>query len=162
MATFKDTEGREWVLKITVSTVKAVREGNDGIDLADMTGKSFMRLADDPVLLVDTLWRLVEKQAVAQAVAPDDFGVSMGGDAIEEATIALQAAIVDFFPSRKRKIFLRLMAASDKIRNRGQEIAIERATGSEMLEALEANLDKQYQEALTQLRLPTSTPESSD
>ena len=107
MRNFKDNRGRSWQIALNVYEMKRVRSvlgvdlvnvialGKDGkvqVDLID-------RIANDPCLLVDILWVLVEAEAKEQGVSDVDFGSSLAGAAIEEATRAFLDELVDFFPN---------------------------------------------------------------
>jgi len=62
MHTFKDTEGREWQLKLNITAVKRVRD-LAGVDLMDTAGgETLARLAQDPIALVDTLYAICKPQ----------------------------------------------------------------------------------------------------
>ena len=114
MRNFKDNRGRSWQIALNVYEMKRVRAilgvdlvnvialGKDGkvqVDLID-------RIANDPCLLVDILWVLVEAEAKEQGVSDVDFGSSLAGAAIEEATKAFLDELVDFFPGARR-LFLK-------------------------------------------------------
>jgi hypothetical protein len=63
MHKFTDRNGKEWVLDITVSTVKRVRSLT-GVDLMGMAGGDVLdQLGRDPVLLVDVLYAICKPQA---------------------------------------------------------------------------------------------------
>ena len=114
MHNFKDSTGREWRLVINVNEVKRVRAAL-GIDLANVIsiGKDgavvdgfIDRLANDPCLLVDILWVLVEAQAKEAGISDVEFGSSLAGESIETATRAFLDELVDFFPGA-RHLFLK-------------------------------------------------------
>ena len=110
MQNFKDRDGREWQVVLNVFQMKRVRAAL-GVDLInvielDKDGQVRVdmidRIANDPCLLVDILWVLVEAEAKEQGVSDVDFGSSLAGAAIEEATKAFLDELVDFFPGAKR------------------------------------------------------------
>ena len=114
MRTFRDNRGRVWQIALNVWEVKRVRAAL-GVDLAnaitvdakgDVNAGLVDRIANDPCLLVDILWVLCEDQAREEGVADVDFGSSLAGDSIEEATTAFLDELVDFFPGARR-LFLR-------------------------------------------------------
>lgn len=112
MKTFKDSEGREWRVAVTVTAVKRVRDiaGVDLLGVAD--GKLLEDLINDPVKLVDTVYALCEPQAQERGVSDAQFGEAMAGEAIDAATEALLEGLVGFFPNPKRRA---LRAAMDKL-----------------------------------------------
>ena len=109
MRNFKDNRGRSWQIALNVYEMKRVRAilgvdlvnvialGKDGkvqVDLID-------RIANDPCLLVDILWVLVEAEAKEQGVSDVDFGSSLAGAAIEEAlkvSVTCKPTLVDRAP----------------------------------------------------------------
>jgi hypothetical protein len=114
MRRFTDTKGRAWELDLNVRQMKRVRDIL-GIDLVNIisTGKdgavatdTLDRVANDPILLVDILWVLCEGQAKSAGVTDEDFGSSLAGESIAEATRAFLDELVDFFPGARR-LFLR-------------------------------------------------------
>ena len=114
MRQFTDTKERVWDVELNVRQMKRVRDVL-GIDLVNViqAGKdgavatdTLDRVANDPILLVDILWVLCEGQAKAAGVTDDDFGSSLAGDSISDATRAFLDELVDFFPGARR-LFLR-------------------------------------------------------
>ena len=110
MRTFKDNAGRTWSVTLNVLQMKRIR-AHLGIDLVnvitlDAGGKVKVdlvdRIANDPCLLVDILWVCVEDEAKAAGVTDEEFGRSLAGESIEEATRAFLDELVDFFPGAKR------------------------------------------------------------
>jgi hypothetical protein len=100
VASFKDADGREWKLRLTVGLLGDVRR-DAGVDLGaaikspkDLAGILYA----DPADLVKVLWVLVEKQATDAGVSPEEFGHAFDGAAIERAGEALLEAVADFFP----------------------------------------------------------------
>ena len=129
MRTFKDCEGRTWSVTLNVLQMKRIR-ANLGVDLVnvialDSGGKVKVdlvdRIANDPCLLVDILWVCVEEEAKAAGVTDEQFGRSLAGDAIEDATRAFLDELVDFFPGAKR---LFLKKAVELSRRRGVDALV--------------------------------------
>jgi len=99
-----DNTGRAWSLAINVDAVKRVK-ALVNVDLLEaVEGKLIERLVGDPVLLCDIVFVLCKPQADQLGVSDEDFGRSMAGDAIEQATAAMLEELVDFFPSRRRAL----------------------------------------------------------
>ena len=101
MRTFKDNAGRTWSVTLNVLQMKRIR-AHLGIDLVnvitlDAGGKGKVdlvdRIANDPCLLVDILWVLVEEQAKAINVTDEQFGAALAGESIENATRAFLDAL---------------------------------------------------------------------
>ena len=114
MKVFKDTNGQDWQIILNVLQMKRVRAAL-GIDLVnvitlDKDGAVKVdlidRIANDPCLLVDILWVIVQDQAKSIGVTDEQFGTALVGDAIERATAAFLDELVDFFPGARR-LFLK-------------------------------------------------------
>ena len=141
MRTFKDRDGRTWSVELNVHQMKRIRAhvgidlvnvieldsgGNVKVDLVD-------RIASDPCLLVDILWVCVEEEAKAAGVTDEQFGRSLAGESIEEATRAFLDELVDFFPGAKR-LFLKKAVELSRKYNGEMTSALEKALEDPELE----------------------------
>ena len=158
MRQFTDTKERVWEVELNVRQMKRVRDVL-GIDLVNViqAGKdgtvatdTLDRVANDPILLVDILWVLCEGQAKAAGVTDDDFGSSLAGDSISDATRAFLDELVDFFPGARR-LFLK------------KAVDLARKYETENLEVLEKALaSPEFEERLkTSLQPPAASRESA-
>lgn len=114
MKTFKDLKDRKYNLTITVGAVKRVRRALD-LDITDLGKDGFIgKIQDNPELMVDMFWILLEKQAAkikwtnednedVVGVDEEEFGEGFAGNAIDDAIKAFNEEIVDFFPEKKRQ-----------------------------------------------------------
>jgi len=159
MRRFTDTKGRTWDIELNVRQMKRVRDIL-GIDLVNIisTGKdgavatdTLDRVANDPILLVDILWVLCEGQAKSAGVTDEDFGSSLAGESIAEATRAFLDELVDFFPGARR-LFLR------------KAVDLARRFETENLYVLEKALSSpEFEERMkTSLRPQPGSPESAE
>ena len=159
MRQFTDTKERVWKVELNVRQMKRVRDIL-GIDLVNViqAGKdgavatdTLDRVANDPILLVDILWVLCEGQAKAAGVTDDDFGSSLAGDSISDATRAFLDELVDFFPGARR-LFLK------------KAVDLARKYETENLEVLEKALNSpEFEERLkTSLQPPAASRESAE
>ena len=159
MKTFTDSKGRNWEVELNIRQMKRVRD-TLGIDLVnvialDPDGKVKVdlvdRIAGDPCLLVDILWVCVEEEAKAAGVTDEQFGRSLAGDSIEEATRAFLDELVDFFPGAKR-LFLK------------KAVELSRKYAGESTAALEKALEDPELERRVEesMRSSASLPESSE
>ena len=99
MKSFTDRAGTKWDVEINVSAIKRVR-GLLDINLLDVVdGKLLDDLIRDPIRLCDVIYALCKPQADQLGLTDEVFGQRMAGDAIAQATDALTAEIVDFFPN---------------------------------------------------------------
>lgn len=124
MQSFKDGNGKEWIVSLDGPTIREVRK-LVGIDLAATDGSASERLYNDPVVLVDSLWVVCRKQAGTAGVTSEQFGAALVGDPIDDATKALIEAINDFFPKRRREAMQALTARMTETREAGMEDALE-------------------------------------
>lgn len=97
MQCFKDSNGRTWILAVTIAGVERV-EALTGICLIDSKGDPMHRLADDAVLLTDTLYALCKDEATAAGIGREQFELGFNGAALREAFKALTADLLNFFP----------------------------------------------------------------
>ena len=158
MKTFTDSKGRVWEVELNIRQMKRVRDVL-GIDLVNVISANkdgsvstdtLERVANDPILLVDILWVLCEGQAKPAGVTDDDFGSSLAGDSIEEATRAFLDELVDFFPGARR---LYLRKAVDLARK------YERESAEVLKKVLES---PEFEDRLkTSLKPPTASRESA-
>lgn len=123
MLSFKDKAGRQWSLALTVGTVKRV-ESMTGVNLGACDQRMFEALATDWCKLVDVVCAVVRPQLEEGGMSDEDFAEALGGDELQSAIDALLAALVDFFPPKKRPV---LQKAIDKM-NAMQDQILARAT----------------------------------
>jgi len=119
MATFRDTNGRDWHIALTVADIKRVQQLTSVL-LTSLVEDKLVPLAEligDPVRLVDTLYAIVQPQADAAGVTDEQFGRSLGGDSLEQAANAFVEGLLDFFPSRQRDLLKQLMQKQKQLQN---------------------------------------------
>jgi hypothetical protein len=124
MHTFRDTEGREWLVQVNVAAIKRVRAliGVDLLALVDDGFRNFGKFMGDPIALVDTLYCLCKPEADAKGISDIQFGEAMAGDVIGSASDAFLAAFTDFFPDpRARESLARVIAAGRTMTDRLME-----------------------------------------
>ena len=159
MRIFKDRNGQDWQIVLNVNQMKRIRAAL-GIDLVnvitlDREGAVKVdmidRIANDPCLLVDILWVLVQDQARTLNVTDEQFGTALAGDAIESATKAFLDELVDFFPGAKR-LFLQ------------KAVGLARKFGGEWNETLKKALEDPELESRVResMNSSTSSPGSSE
>jgi len=162
MSQFKDSESREWHVKVVVDLVEKVRE--IGVDLVDITGQTMKRLANDDVLLVRVMWLICDQQADERHVTPAQFGAAMFGDALDAAYEALRGALDDFFPRRKREFWRKMLETDTAQQVAAMEIGLEAlndpATIEKITVATRDRVRKEIQSALTHLESAIASPES--
>ena len=104
MHAFKDAAGKDWLVEINVGAIKRVRAlvAVDLLALEDGAPPLLTRLGMDVVLLCDVVFALIEPQAKAAGVTDEQFGASLGGEAILHAHAAFYQELTGFFRSLQR------------------------------------------------------------
>ncbi len=128
MKTFTDTSGREWSLAITIDAVKRIRDLLK-VDLLDLFGGEpplLTRLDTDVVLLCDTIFVALKPQADAAEITSEQFGASLGGDAIIAARDAFMEALADFFQSLRRPEVVKAISKQTELVTAAVKLAGER------------------------------------
>lgn len=144
---FQDAQNRNWVVRVTVNTMRSVRD-NLGIDLADTLDPSkdvVDRLTDDPILMMDVVYLCCKPQMDGMNVTVEDFSDSLTGEAIEQASQALIDAIIDFFPRSKTQIIRESLAMRDRMVKRLRKKALKglkEVTDEQVEEAVNKFLEK--------------------
>ena len=148
MRQFTDTKERVWDVELNVRQMKRVRDVV-GIDLVNViqAGKdgavatdTLDRVANDPILLVDILWVLCEGQAKAAGVTDDDFGSSLAGDSISDATRAFLDELVDFFPGARRLFLKKAVDLARKYETENAQMLEKALASPEFEERLKTSL----------------------
>lgn len=143
MKPFTDTAGRQWTIEINVAALKRVK-GLTGVDLLEvLDGTLIERLIRDPVLLCDVLYAACKPEADERGVGDEEFGRTMAGDAIEQATAALLDEIVSFCPSpRDRAALGRVLAATRTAMDKARDLVEARLDSGELEKAIDEALEQ--------------------
>lgn len=114
MHSFKDRQGREWKLEATFGSYGRVKSatGVKLYDIATENRESLVQLAD-AFTLGSVLWSMIEPQAEARGVTPDDFAEAIDGTVLTDAYSALIDEMIFFCHPRQRKV---LETALERIR----------------------------------------------
>lgn len=126
--TFHDSDGNEWVVKISIDL--ALRLRDDYSPSIDLTKASdIAQLVANEALLFGVLWRCVEVQAAGRNIDALEFDSLLSTersatDALEAFTDALQL----FFQSHCLTTFDRIMANLPKINHQAMARDIQRTT----------------------------------
>jgi len=123
MKTFNDNAGRTWTVAINVNAIKRVRSLLDVNLLEVIEGELLEQLIRDPVLLCDVVYAVCKPEADEKNVTDQEFGRSMAGDAIDQATKALLEELVGFSPSRQSRANLqRILDTTWRLMDRAQDL----------------------------------------
>lgn len=134
MGTFKTTDGAEWVLAVSVGTIKRVRE-ETGINLLALVS-SPAAVADvfhDDVRLAEVLAAVVKPQLDQAGRSLDAFFSCIDGTVVEQGAEALLREIANFFQEPRRTVLLKAMDKAQAANKAKSE-----AGAAAALEAIEA------------------------
>jgi hypothetical protein len=105
---FKDTAGREWRPAVTLAVAREIQR-QAGVNL--LNTDSLTQIGENLNIQVECLWQSVAAQANARDIKRESFEAALDADILEVASDAFLAAVIDFFPSAKRPILRRMLAA---------------------------------------------------
>lgn len=156
MHCFKDMEGRDWELGLTIGSIKRVRGvlGIDLLNLQDGDPPLLTMLALDVELLVNVIFVLVRPQAAEIDVSDEQFGEALGGEAILAAHDAFYAEMEDFYRSLGRNDMVAAIEAQKEV----IDVAVSQGTKQIQAQDLAGLVEKLSGEPSTNSQ---PTPESS-
>jgi len=162
MSFFKDTNGREWRVRLTGPKLQKVREAT-GITLATPSGEGAVAATADGEILTRVLWLLCGDQE--PQLTPDQFGEAVAsGDVFEAARTTLQDSIVDFTPPSQRPMLLKVLEAEQREQAARTEVVMEKLNGDalhdQVCTAFRVGLDRQLTQILTRLENVGVLPDS--
>lgn len=99
MSHFLDKEKRSWSISLNVGLIDTIKK-QTGIDLYDLfhheRGAGLVSRLEDPASLCGLVYA-----AVQPGIPEAEFAKLFDGDTVEAARVAIQEAIMDFYPSRR-------------------------------------------------------------
>ncbi len=135
MKQFTDNQGREWTLAVTHGAIVRVR-GLIGVDLykfAEGEPPLMVRL-HEPAVFCDVLYGLCQPECRGRGVSSEQFGESLGGEAIHAARSAFFEEYQDFFlglrASEAAAALARVREFFDVVIQRGAEAVASLLTSS--------------------------------
>lgn len=150
MQIFKDRQGREWTVELTLGSVRRIKN-LVGVDLLDIANeKIFEGLANDPEQLVNVVFAACKPQAEKNNVTDIDFGEAMAGDTIAAATGALLEELVNFIQAYKPRRGQLLRRALEKL-EAVEEKAIQKAEALIGSDEFDKHIEKALGQSLTSL-----------
>lgn len=153
MAVFKDAKGVEWDINIDAQKIMQVRESADPNFMLNDTDSSntYTRLERDPAMLCCVIYVLCRSQREDRKVTEEEFYRNVIGDAIDEATDAMLAAITAFTPRRTREVLEASAAACKSLYQHGTKRVIEKVTDQKLQAEILANLDREIDKTISSL-----------
>lgn len=161
MHAFKDKDGREWQVNLTIGDAKRVKNLLDVNLLEPEAGDPplLTRLGTEEILLCDVIYCLVKPQADDRNISDEQFGIALGAAEILQAQEAFYAEWLDFFRGRGRNDRIKAIEAQQRMIN----LAVQKVEQEIDKIDLEAELEKTFQETRKESGKPfTGSPESSE
>lgn len=148
MESFKDAEGRDWEIKISVETVRNVQDAADMNlfhPLAELdSGRPLaLELQMYQLKLAAVLWPMVEGQAEERDVSRSDFESALDGGALDRAREALFAELRTDLKERGREAAVKALDKQDEVLDKVVESAgarMENVDPDKLLEKVEQEM----------------------
>ena len=114
MQNFTDDTGRQWTVRVTVETVRRIREqaGVNVIDVFSDVDLLQKLMFTDHVLVADCLYAAIRPDADKINITKLQFAESLSGDSLESASAAFLDALANFFPKAQRDALTRVLKKS--------------------------------------------------
>lgn len=141
MKLFKDAVGREWLIDVNAYSIECVKSITGVNLLSILEGELAQKLSMDAALLCNVVYAICKEQADEKGVTAADFGRSMKGDAIADATDALLGDIVNFFPSAKRAVLTKMLEKLGAIQTLAINVAMDKLNSGEIEQEVKRMLD---------------------
>jgi len=106
MRSFKDKNGKEWVLDLTVGDVSRIK-ATSRFNLFD--AEILREVYLDELVSYELLWKIVEPVATAQNVSEPEFGKSIAAFSLYDARQALLEELRDFFQNLQKPEVVELL-----------------------------------------------------
>lgn len=149
-----DKEGRDWSTAISVATIKRVKE-LAGVLLTDAADTDLVeRLYSDVMLLCDVLYAVSMPQAEQRDITSSQFGELLVGDTIDRACESLMVDLIDFFPSGRRPIVTRIVAAARRLTEEKVKLVDQKMSDQQvesMIRRMVARADQEIDKYLAEL-----------
>lgn len=126
MAKFRDNKNREWILEWDVFLAERVLAG-PGFNLDTCLEENLKGLVDlnrNSPLMARVVYLMCEDQADKASVTPEDFGRSLGGDALQGMRKAFMEAVADFYPAHQRQILRALVAKGEEVAEKAARLGV--------------------------------------
>jgi hypothetical protein len=135
MSSFKDTEGRIWTLRLTVASIRRIKD-IAGVDLSVSAffseGSLLAELSSDYLKVARVVYAAVAPEAEKRGISEEAFQDALSGDCIEQMSNAFLEALADFFPGLQGNVLRRVLKASEE-----QKEKLARQAEEEIEKALE-------------------------
>lgn len=175
MFSFKDDQGHEWVLSLTIGKAKRIK-GTLGIDLiGDEVGEILTTLKTNPFKRIEMMWALLEKaslpviqsqdddqsgQVAEHTATEDDFYDRLTGSTFERADAAFWQTIVFFIPKIRpigQATLEKILEKTTKLTEMQTAAMMEISEGPELQEELEKAMEVMKTESRKEIGQLSST-----
>ncbi len=146
---FKDSLDRNWNLVIDYESILRLRSGSLAIDLLDVAAENnslLQRLASDDILLVATIYALLEPEIKNRGLSEKEFAAGLTGNGLENALDALIEGIANFSRPQRgamlRKVWSKLKSSESLLSRQASEMLDNPEIDQRMSSALKNRLDQ--------------------
>jgi len=146
-ATVTDSQGRAWMLRITLAQAIQLR-AKRGVDLlASDSGKTAMQVAGDVAALCEIAYDISAMQRGQLGIVEEsDFLAAFDGDSWQDLIDATVEGIIDFFPSSRRTAVAEVWRRQKLAANRAAEQVTKRVMEPATLDMMDREADKALEE----------------
>ena len=145
MRVFKDKNDFSWEIEVNISALKRVKSYLD-LNLLDIFKQNqetqkfelLEKISEDPILLVDLLFVLCEKQVKERKMSTEDFANVFSGEVIENAVNSLLYEIIDFFPETKKAVLKKILDTGKKMQGEAEKLILEKLDNVNLEQMLKA------------------------
>ena len=145
MRVFKDKNDFSWEIEVNISALKKVKSYLD-LNLLDIFKQNpetqkfelLEKISEDPILLVDLLFVLCEKQVKERNMNAEDFANVFSGEVIENAVNALLYEIIDFFQETKKAVLKKILDTGKKMQGEAEKLILEKLANVNLEQMLKA------------------------
>jgi hypothetical protein len=116
MATFVDSKKQTWVIRLTIPTLKHVRDalGIDVLTIATDGEGTAIRKLTDVYTFLEVLYH-TSQRSDGGPCSLEEFTELVGLEQLEEASVAWFEALVDFFPPSRRGLLKTIVAEGKRV-----------------------------------------------
>jgi hypothetical protein len=146
---FTDSLDRKWNLVIDYDSIIRLRGGSLALDLLDVTSENsslLTRLATDDILLVATIYTLLEPAIKERGLTDKQFVAGLTGNGLENALDALIEGIANFSRPQRgamlRKVWSKLKSSESSLSRQASEMLDNPEIDQKMSAALANRLDQ--------------------
>lgn len=173
MHTFTDKTGATWGIEVDFVALRRIEQETGYQVLRMFVPEEMERLASDPMLLVTVICSACSPQIQERELSEDQFLQRLSGDNFQDAVDALENAVIDFMPEKKKALIREVKATNLSLQRKNEAFARENLKllerlDSERRQLLTQKLDKELEELHSLIsseplgNTPGTTPESRE